>query len=313
VKKKLQMTNEAGAGSPLPAGCSHGDCRVHGVTRSTGAFTLIEVLMVVALLSLIVIALMAVFNSTQSAFRASVTQADVLEGGRAAMDLIGQDLKQAAYTGVNQTNVPNFYVFTSPNAPLIQSLIPDGQPRTNVLEEFFFLTRQNQTWNGIGYFVATNADGSVLLGWPSGDSGSLYRFEESLPVAQNPKQLFSDFQKLINGYNTNNNCSKLLDGAIGFKIRMFNTNGFWLTSTVNSNLLVSPDFRAGEYDYQYYSNALPVTVEIEMATLEDRVLQHAASILDPVIRSNYLSQQAGKVHVFRQRDSIPNVDPAAYQ
>jgi len=310
VKKNLQMTDEGGAGGPPPAGCPHGDCRVRGAARSTRAFTLIEVMMVVALLSLIVIALMAVFNSTQSAFRASVTQSDVLEGGRAAMDLMGQDLKQAAYAGGNQTN---FYVGISPNAPLIQSLIPDGQPRTNVLEEFFFLTRQNQTWNGIGYFVATNADGSALLGWPSGDSGSLYRFEESLPVAQNPKQLFSDFQKLINGYNTNNNCSRLLDGAIGFKIRMFNTNGFWLTSTVNSNLLVSPDFRAGEYGYQCYSNVLPVTVEIEMSTLEDRVLQHAASILDPVIRSNYLSQQAGKVHVFRQRDSIPNVDPAAYQ
>jgi type II secretory pathway pseudopilin PulG len=295
VKKKSQMIDEGRAGG-------------------SSAFTLIEVMVVVALLSLIVIALMAVFNSTQSAFRASVTQSDVLEGGRATMDLLGQDLRQAASAGVNQTNsVPNFYVVTSPNAPLVQPLIPDGQPRTNVLEEFFFLTRQNQTWTGIGYFVATNTPGSALLGWPSGDSGSLYRFEEPLPVAQNPRQLFNDFQKLINGYNTNNNCGKLLDGAIGFKIRMFNTNGFWLTSTVNSNLLVFPDFRAGEYGYQCYSNVLPVTVEIEMATLEDRVLQRAASILDPLTRSNYLSQQAGKVHIFRQRVSIPNVDPSAYQ
>jgi type II secretory pathway component PulJ len=44
------------------------------------------VLVVVSLLSLIVLALMAVFNSTQRAFRASITQTDVLEGGRATMD-----------------------------------------------------------------------------------------------------------------------------------------------------------------------------------------------------------------------------------
>ena len=59
-------------------------------------FTLIEVMVVVVLLSLIVVALMSVFSSTQTAFRASVTQTDILEGGRAAMDMIAQDLKEMA-------------------------------------------------------------------------------------------------------------------------------------------------------------------------------------------------------------------------
>lgn len=67
-----------------------------------------------------------------------------------------------------------------------------------------------------------------------------------------------------------------------------------------------------------YSNALPASVQIELATLEDRVLQHAG-VWDSSIpaqlmsQSNYLAQQAGKVHVFRQRVDIPNVDPTAYQ
>jgi hypothetical protein len=30
-------------------------------------------------------------------------------------------------------------------------------------------------------------------------------------------------------------------------------------------------------------------------------------------QSNYLAQQAGKMHVFRQRVWIRNVDPSAYQ
>ncbi len=49
--------------------------------------------MVVVLLSFIVLALMAVFNSTQAAFRASVTQTDVLESGRAVMEMISDDLR----------------------------------------------------------------------------------------------------------------------------------------------------------------------------------------------------------------------------
>src|SRR5208282_4111864 len=65
-------------------------------TRAPRAFTLIELLVAITLLSLIVLALMAVFNSTQTAFRASVTQTDVLEGGRAAMDMMTSDLRQMA-------------------------------------------------------------------------------------------------------------------------------------------------------------------------------------------------------------------------
>ena len=58
-------------------------CNAGGSAFACSAFTLIEVLVVVVLMSLIILALMAVFNSTQTAFRASLTQTDVLEGGRA--------------------------------------------------------------------------------------------------------------------------------------------------------------------------------------------------------------------------------------
>ena len=48
--------------------------------------------MTMVLLSLIVLALMTIFNSTQKAFRASLTQTDILESGRLAMGLITSDL-----------------------------------------------------------------------------------------------------------------------------------------------------------------------------------------------------------------------------
>ena len=59
----------------------------HLALRASHAFTLIEVLVVVVLMSFIILALMAVFNGTQTAFRASITQTDVLEGGRDAMEI----------------------------------------------------------------------------------------------------------------------------------------------------------------------------------------------------------------------------------
>ena len=64
-------------------------------------------LVTLALLSLIVLALMAVFNSTQKAFRASLTQTDILESGRLAMGLITSDLEAMtpSLSPVN-TNLP---------------------------------------------------------------------------------------------------------------------------------------------------------------------------------------------------------------
>jgi hypothetical protein len=43
-------------------------------------------------------------------------------------------------------------------------------------------------------------------------------------------------------------------------------------------------------------------------------LQRASTWPDnSILQNNYLAQQSGKVHVFRQRVSIPNFAPAAYK
>jgi hypothetical protein len=90
------------------------------------------------------------------------------------------------------------------------------------------------------------------------------------------------------------------------------TNGYLFGQPVTvKNVLFLPAI-SGENEFYMFSNSLPASVEIEMATLEDRTLQRAES-LPFQAQTNYLAQQAGKVHVFRQRVSIPNVDPSAYQ
>ena len=50
----------------------------------------------VALLSVIILGLVAMFNQTRRAFMSSLAQVDVLESGRAAADIISRDLEQLA-------------------------------------------------------------------------------------------------------------------------------------------------------------------------------------------------------------------------
>ena len=286
------------------------------VTRS--AFTLIEVLVAVTLLSLIVVALMAVFNSTQAAFRAGVTQADILEGGRATMDLIAQDLKEMTPSdGVSNvsTGAVNFYVaVASSPGPLVQALTASSRSRTNVLETIFILSRDNQTWTGTGYVVDTLATASI---------NPLYRFSPTdLPARPDPWQIYTNFiaNSALPISQNNTNMSHLMDGVVDFRVRAFDNNGHWMTNTLNfdggqittnKNVLFLPT-AFGETGFAMFSNTLPASVEIDMATLEDRTLQRAES-LPAGRRTLYLQGQAGNVHVFRQSVSIPNVDPSAYQ
>jgi prepilin-type N-terminal cleavage/methylation domain-containing protein len=284
------------------------------------AFTLVEVLVVMVLLSLIVLALMAVFNSTQNAFRASVTQTDVLEGGRAAMNLIVTDLKQMTPSLRASNDAVNFSAAVPVGyEPLVQPLVASSRQRTNVLENFFILSRGNvngvSTWYGTGYVVDWNSATAI---------NPLYRFSRTTNAAADPAGLYGMFSNAV-FYGEWTNMSHLMDGVVDLRARAFDPNGYWMTNVLanvrdvyDGQIITNHNafFLAtawGEVDFSMFSNTLPAAVEIQLGALEDRTLQRAESIGNATVRSNYLSQQSGKVHIFRQRVSIPNVDPSAYQ
>ncbi len=302
--------------------------------RERDAFSLVEILIVVALLSLIVLALMGVFSSTQRAFRASVTQTDVLEGGRAVVGLITSDLRKmtpsisnsnlldasgfGGYTrsgcAVNFFVTNNYYNYS----PLVQSLPGSSARRTNLLQWFFILGRENTKWTGVGYAVDT---GSASYLYP------LYRFYGEVNIASDPAILFNNFVTDVNAGCTNMN--HVMDGVVHLVVRAFDVSGTCLTNgyglgqrpTVKNTLFTPPypPFN-GEVGMCMFSKSLPASVELQLGLLEDRALKRAESLPNnaPLPSPNdrrtlYLQGQSGSVHLFRQQVNIPNVDRAAYQ
>jgi hypothetical protein len=327
VRCRLPMA-VAGASSPLAA--------TRPEARRAGAFSLVELLITMTLLSLIVLALMAVFSSTQTAFRASVTQTDILEGSRATMDLITTDLRTMTPSdGISNYNylpygAVNF--FSSDNSaaksllyqPLLQSLPGTSLLRGNVLNYFFILGRNNQKWTGVGYVV--NATNAAPL-YP------LYRFYAETNIASPPYGLFAAFLNTVNqGQWTN--LSHVMDGVVHLAVRPYNLNGYWMTNTyqyyggiltTNQNIFflapwqVTHEWSGGETTFYFYTNVVPASVELQLGVIEDRTLQRTESLgnsLSPGLttaQSNYLAAQSGHVYLFHQRVAIPNVDPSAYQ
>lgn len=221
-----------------------------GTPHLERAFSLIEILVTVALLSFIILGLLAVFNQTQRAFTSSMTQTDVLEAGRATMGQIAPELEMTVASRspdyyVNGLNgapyrATNFFVELTPGfvTPFLQELPGNAAARTNFIQRFFFLNKLNQDWIGIGY--------QVIPDDLNGYVGTLYRFA-STNNRYAPLTLSGDFQYAANvayqnaraGLAITNltwqgvdsrfrsfSISRIADGVMDLRVRAFATNGF---------------------------------------------------------------------------------------
>lgn len=287
---------------------------------SLRGFTLIEIMVVVVLLSVIILGLMAMFSETQRAFRAGMSQSDILEGGRMATEMISRELEQMYPANTAGTN---FFkqVVSSYALPLPAS----AAARTNYMSAVFFLTLQNRTWQGIGYFWVP--DNSVAAAGPV-PVGTLYRFQTNLSILQfqqDPRRPLMAYNGAYsatynNGY-MGNGVSKLLDGVVDFNCRAFDTNGF-LLNPYYFNPRISPfistnqtqwSFYTPEANYSLTNNAVPAFVEFELGVMEQAAYQQYRSIPTYQAQGRFMSNQVGRIQIFRQRVAVRNVDPSAYQ
>ncbi len=234
-KKHLTFNLQPSTFNPAPAsrvGDRRSGSRVaHHAARF--AFSMVELLVAMTLLSLIVLVLMTVFNSTQRAFRASVTQTDILEGSRAAMDLITTDLRGLTpsdgvsnYVSLGNNNysygAANLFVTnnTYEYMPLMQPLPGGNMLRTNLLQYFFVLGRRNMTWTGAGYIVDCSSANPLF---------PLYRFYAETNISANPVVLYWNFLNTIYGAQWTN-MSHVMDGVVHLVVRGYDPSGYWLTN-----------------------------------------------------------------------------------
>jgi hypothetical protein len=313
------------------------------------AFTLVEILVTIALLAFITLGLFAALDQVQRAFKSGMGQVDRLEAGRAVTELLPRELEQVSPCG---NNGATFVAAIIPNAaPLTQSLpgMPATMMRTNLLQDCFILTRQNQTWVGIGYCVRVS-DANGVLSFPiSGPGqlgvGSLYRYSASMSVLMSngipsdPAQLYKDFRKACaTGSKFSQAISnRICDGVIHFYLSAYATNGFpivsdgtrtnayfrnnpfslqpSLTTIHPARVDPNPSFPGNLSGLYFWSNAVPAAVGLELGILEQPAWERYNSLPVPAARLAYLQRPdvTSRVHLFRQRIPIRNVDPLAYQ
>jgi len=209
------------------------------------AFSLIEIMVTIALLSFIVLGLLAMFNQTQKAFRSSMTQVDLLEAGRAVTDMMARDIEQLVateftYVYQNGRLVPAVN-FSAEFSGLLQEPVFQGLPgtvgaggagtqecRTNVFQDIFFVTRQGLDYIGTGYQVRPDFTNLNVGAKPM--FGTLYRFSAAhTKSSATSSNLSAEFQLAASipiGAALPRTFSRIADGVVHFRVRAYDTNGF---------------------------------------------------------------------------------------
>jgi prepilin-type N-terminal cleavage/methylation domain-containing protein len=285
------------------------------------AFSLIELMVSVAILAVIIVGLLAMFGQVQRSFRAGTTQVDVMEAGRAATTFIARELQEMTATPL--TNGANFFAVVAANQPYALQELASGEMRTNELWDLSFVTRANDEWTGIGYRISNAVAGA----------GTLYRLVATADAgnysdnAEGPTNVVrlstnlansSVYQDLgagipFNAQFARTNYHRVADGVVHFKMTAFDTNGVPFEDRWRWDATVEPALVLGGgptfLGYGMSNSILPAFVQIEVGVLEPAAIAKFQARLEstpgnPTKALNYLSNNVGKVHLFRQRVPI---------
>jgi type II secretory pathway pseudopilin PulG len=259
---------------------------------STAAFSLVEVMVAVGLLAFIIVGLLAMFYQTQRAFRSSATQTDVLEAGRATMQMIRQDIQEIH--AANFTEITNFFIRPAPGARTLSFPYPPKKTGAGALDTEFmdvsFLQKVNDDWTGVAYRIDGAGQGL----------GTLMRLENTVTP--------DTFEPYISGGNGLSNLNaglhysqpvdssyhRVIDGVVHFNFVVYDTNG----------VVVLPDQNGS---YIFTSNAIPAYLDVELGVLEPKTLEQfraRAGTGNAPAAEAFLIDRVERVHMFKQRIPI---------
>lgn len=277
--------------------------------RLTRAFTLVEVLIATAILSVLVLLLTSLLSSVNRAWVAGEQQVSEFQDGRAICELISRELSQAVIS-------PNLQLVHNPSLP------PGLKQRANS-DSIFWQAPATSTTSGnlaeIGYYLTED---NTKTG---GDVYQLKRFfvpptdGPNYQVFSSPNQPTDNSAPWVTSFVADPLSKTVSSGVLALWIRCFDRNGDlipWLSSNAvgvgplrfNSAAHFQPAIPGQSSSFKYTNasatvraNLLPSAIEVTVITLDPQTFKRNPSIPGlpswtttpddfPTIRDSYSQQ-----------------------
>lgn len=273
------------------------------INSETSGFTLLELLVAVALLTVIVVSIYHVFNYIQQALRANINQVDALESSRAALETLRTDF--GMLTSCPQPEGTNLHIYHSSEVAPTTIALSSGAKYTNWFYSVYFLRAIRDRYEAVSYRVSPIKAGvGVLMRYSTNvtriaDFVYLSRLLETLP---------------------SHSFVPLLDGVVHFRLAAYDTEEVPLLYSIPEvrqasenigGLTIQPFVYANsvfpsETELSTRDNVLPGSIEIELGVLERSALEYYIHLpTGSYGESRFLPEHAGQIYLFRQRVRIP--------
>lgn len=267
------------------------NCNI-SIRRRTGqqAVTLLELMVAMSVLTFIIFGLYTMFDRTQKAFLETTTQKDVLESGRNFMGMMVSDLEEMHASNISErTNlyIQPIYINGYPINGFRQNSMVGSNLFTNVVQEFFFLTKTSQ-WTAVAYLMqpmSTNS-GDYML-YTNLGVGALRRYSYTTnDYYHKTVDLFTNYLS-----SSSSDFQLVSDGVVHLALRAYDQDGNWVDTS----------------GWSYTNTFVPSWLELEVGVLEPKVLKQARSIPNASAQRSFLQEttnRASAVHIFRQRIQV---------
>ena len=291
LRRTTHCLNQVGPSCGRPCS-SHRAEAARSAALPTRAVTILELMVAVSLISIIILVLYQMFDTTQTQMRKAVRDVDKFESGRAAADILQRDLSQMVVArSPLGASAANFYAATNWSSGAFDMLdASNNVVQANVLQDVFFLafdsTATPTNWLGVGYRVASSTNPTTVA---VAGLGTLYRW------STNANRFTTNFQYSFLAIPPVINFQRVVDNVVHFRVTAI-TNSVAVPIT-NVNLPFA--WVAAILT----SNDLPSHVQVELGYVDTRIAGRALGMVSGTGNTNlmrsYLATNLDAVHVFR--------------
>jgi hypothetical protein len=286
------------------------------------AFTLVEILTALAITTIIVIALVSMFNASTKALQVANRQTDIWESARATFGILKREIGEVTAGGLPErvhlfsANDPAaFYELAIPNLP---------RPTPILRKDIYLLTRENDQWTANVFLLGRDRQSD-----PDSAVATLYHYRKSypavtafddnqldidvnlgvpplklpLPLAQARDALDKNLDDLADGRPPDGTVNAMAKGIVHLQLVAYAADGRAFTNSLE--LAALPDDHYNVRDTLWFQgDILPASLDLEMFVLEPDRIEEFRAQAGPIARQLYLEKHINSIQLFRTRIPI---------